>query len=163
MVLKTPKNLIYFFAFLSFNIGWSQLRNQTISSIGGTNKTNSNIVVTHSVGQVGIVGKVLMNNKNIIQGFQQPFWGKIISKQNSPEFKVKIFPVPFDKDITIQYPNAKEMNVFIFDITGKVIYNSTLLFKEANQKINLEKLSAGVYLVKVQSKELSYFTKIIKN
>ena len=163
MVLKTPKNLIYFFAFLSFNIGWSQLRNQTISSIGGTNKTNSNIVVTHSVGQVGIVGKVLMNNKNIIQGFQQPLWGKIISKQNTPEFKVNIFPTPFDTEITIQHPNAKEMNMFIFDITGKVIYNSTLLFKEANQKINLEKLSAGVYLVKVQSKQLSYFTKIIKN
>ena len=163
MVLKTPKNLIYFFAFLSFNIGWSQLRNQTISSIGGTNKTNSNIVVTHSVGQVGIVGKVLMNNKNIIQGFQQPLWGKIISKQNTPEFKVNIFPTPFDTEITIQHPNAKEMNVFIFDVTGKVIYNSRLLFEESNQKINLEKLSAGVYLVKVQSKELSYFTKIIKN
>lgn len=163
MILKISKYLIYIFAFLSFNIGWSQLHHQTISSIGGTNKTNSNIVVTHSVGQVGIAGKVVMNNKNIIQGFQQPFWSKIISKQNSPEFKVDIFPIPFDTEITIQYPNAKEMNVFIFDVTGKVIYNSRLLFEESNQKINLEKLSAGVYLVKVQSKQLSYFTKIIKN
>jgi len=149
MILKIPKYFIYIFAFLSFNIGWSQLHHQTISSIGGTNKTNSNIVVTHSVGQVGIAGKVVMNNKNIIQGFQQPLWSKIISKQNTPEFKVNIFPSPFDTEITIQYPNAKEINMFIFDVTGKVIYNSRLLFEESNQKINLEKLSAGVYLVKV--------------
>ena len=162
MNLQVLKNILFLFLFLIHSVSWSQFHRQTLSSIGGTHKTNSNIIVTQSIGQMGVIGNVSVNNKNIIQGFQQPLWAEIISKQNNPEFKINIFPVPFDRDITIQYDREKELKVFIFDIAGKLIYKSNIFFNEPNKKINLDRLKTGVYLIKVQSNQLIYHTKIIK-
>ncbi len=59
--------------------------------------------------------------------------------------EVNISPNPSSGIINIT--NAKNLNIQIFEINGKMIYKS--LLKTDNEKINLNDLSNGLYLIKI--------------
>ena len=119
-------------------------------------------MATQTIGQSSVTGTYDNLSFKISQGYQQAFWGRIITEQNSPDFEVSVYPNPFENDFNIRYNGEGLMSVSIYDVAGKLIYNKDILFTSPQKTINVDAISSGVYLIKLQSKKLNYFTKLIK-
>jgi len=134
-----------------------------LSSQGSTSKTNSGVMVTQTIGQQSVVGNYTNNGFDIGQGFQQSNWARIILEGTSPEFEISVYPNPFSGIVNIQHNSEDDITINVFDPAGKLVFKKVLNVTGPNQSINLEQLSSGVYLVHLQSNQLAYFTKLIKN
>ena len=119
-------------------------------------------MATQTIGQTSVTGTYDNLSFKISQGYQQAFWGRIINEQNSPDFEVSVYPNPFESDFNIRYNGEGLMSVSIYDVAGKLIYNKDHLFTTPQKTINVDAISSGVYLVRLQSNKLNYFTKLIK-
>ena len=133
-----------------------------ISSQGSTSKTASGVIATQTIGQTSVTGTYDNLSFKIGQGYQQAFWGRIILEQNSPDFEVSVFPNPFESDFNIRYNGEGLMSVSIYDVAGKLIYNKDHLFTTPQKTISVDGISSGVYLVRLQTNKLNYFTKLLK-
>lgn len=75
---------------------------------------------------------------------------------------IKVYPTINHGNITISakksYGNTK---IELFDITGKNIYNSTIILNNNPQEINLGKLSSGNYILKVSGEGFQGTQKLI--
>jgi|TARA_B110000091_G_C13771596_1_gene456924 hypothetical protein len=155
------KNILILFILGWFNPAFSQLHHQMISSQGSTSETVSGIIVTQSIGQTSVVGNYSNTLIKINQGYQQPYWDGLVLS-NTPDFTVSIFPNPFDNIINIRHNSEVDFEFFLFDVAGKLVFNNTFKVSSPQQTINLGILSSGVYFAKLQSNQLNYFTKLIK-
>ena len=158
------KKLLLISVLLTFtsNSVSAQLHHQMISSQGSTSKTASGVIATQTIGQTSVTGTYDNLSFKIGQGYQQAFWGRIINEQNSPDFEVSVFPNPFENDFNIRYNGEGLMSVSIYDVAGKLIYNKDHLFTTPQKTISVDGISSGVYLVRLQTNKLNYFTKLIK-
>ena len=158
------KKLLLITLLLAFtsNTVSAQLHHQIICSQGSTSKTASGVIATQTIGQTSVTGTYDNLSFKIGQGYQQAFWGRIINEQNSPDFEVSVYPNPFENDFNILYNGEGLMSVSIYDVAGKLIYNKDHLFTTPQKTISVDAISSGVYLVKLQSNKLNYFTKLIK-
>lgn len=154
--------LSYLFLLLATSTAYAQLHHQMISSQGGTSKTNNGIIVTQTIGQQSVNGNYDNQYFKIGQGFQQANWSRIILEQTMPEFEVSVFPNPFESDFNIRYNGEGLMSVSIYDVAGKLIYKKDHLFTSPQKTISVDAMSSGVYLVRLQTNKLNYFTKLIK-
>jgi|TARA_B110000238_G_scaffold15344_1_gene14973 hypothetical protein len=156
----------HFFLTLSFGLLLSnanaQLHHQMLSSQGSTSKTTSGFVVTQTIGQQSVAGNYTSKDYQIGQGYQQAKWSRIITEGTSPDFQALIYPNPFSSIVIIQHDSKDDITITIFDTAGKLVFNKLLQVTTPNQSINLEKLASGVYLVQLQSNQLTYFTKLIR-
>ena len=82
--------------------------------------------------------------------------GDLLSERSSITFK------PFESDFNIRYNGEGLMSVSIYDVAGKLIYNKDHLFTTPQKTISVNGISSGVYLVRLQTNKLYYFTKLIK-
>ena len=84
-----------------------------------------------------------------------------------PALKTAITPNPFNDQLrlTIALEKASAINIQIFDIMGRVVYEETKTMEAGNFLTNIptEKLQKGTYLVSVQSEEGTNTHKLIKN
>mgnify|MGYP006061732883 FL=1 len=160
----TIKKLLFIFVLLTFtsNSVSAQLHHQMLSSQGSTSKTASGVIATQTIGQTSVIGTYDNLSFKIGQGYQQAFWGRIINEQNSPDFEVSVFPNPFESDFNIRYNGEGLMSVSIYDVAGKLIYKKDHLFTTPQKTISVDAMSSGVYLVRLQTNKLNYFTKLIK-
>ena len=158
------KKLLLISVLLTFtsNSVSAQLHHQMISSQGSTSKTASGVIATQTIGQTSVTGTYDNLSFKIGQGYQQAFWGRIINEQNSPDFEVSVYPNPFESDFNIRYNGEGLMSVSIYDVAGKLIYNKDHLFTTPQKTISVDGISSGVYLVRLQTNKLNYFTKLIK-
>ena len=158
------KKLLLITLLLAFtsNTVSAQLHHQMISSQGSTSKTASGVIATQTIGQTSVTGTYDNLSFKIGQGYQQAFWGRIINEQNSPDFEVSVYPNPFENDFNIRYNGEGLMSVSIYDVAGKLIYNKDHLFTTPQKTISVNGISSGVYLVRLQTNKLNYFTKLIK-
>jgi hypothetical protein len=79
-----------------------------------------------------------------------------INSENS----VSIFPNPASNHFTISLNNYKKAEVTISDITGKIIYATTV--REAQQlEINTKNFAEGVYIVQVKGEEFVETKKVL--
>ena len=147
---------------LATTSAFAQLHHQMLSSQGSTSQTNNGIIVTQTVGQQSVTGNYDNEYLKIGQGFQQANWTRIIIEQTSPEFEITIYPNPFDGIINIKHNSEQDFSMNIFDPSGKLVYKNQINVTGPNQRINLEQLPSGVYLIHLQSNNLKYFTKLIK-
>lgn len=91
-------------------------------------------------------------------------YGFVLSTEDvlSPE-QVAIYPNPAQKEITIRYPGAVEMDIRIFDITGKlVIYQPDVLFNQ-QFTVDISSLHNGVYFIRMNSPKGIVTKRVIKN
>lgn len=158
------KKLLLISVLLTFtsNSVSAQLHHQMISSQGSTSKTASGVIATQTIGQTSVTGTYDNLSFKIGQGYQQAFWGRIINEQNSPDFEVSVYPNPFESDFNIRYNGEGLMSVSIYDVAGKLIYNKDHLFTTPQKTISVDGISSGVYLVRLKTNKLNYFTKLIK-
>lgn len=73
-----------------------------------------------------------------------------------------VYPNPVSSTLTIELPSAEAQNatVSILDVTGKLVYTSTL--SESISTIDVQNLVNGVYLLNIKSESVQSTTRIIK-
>lgn len=80
--------------------------------------------------------------------------------QNSSLFK--IYPNPTNGLLNININNyVGELQINVFDLNGRQVYNQNVSDFNNTNAINLESLSAGIYVLKLQGENLNYSEKII--
>ena len=72
---------------------------------------------------------------------------------------IAVYPNPATDDIFYEVRNGEQINVVIFDVTGKQVIAETV----ANNTTNISTLSKGVYFVTIQTNNTSITKKIFKN
>jgi hypothetical protein len=111
--------------------------------------------------------------------------GAFTNSNNNPEFIVKLALSPttptnlnnIHAPSIIIYPNpvfeilkinnkeqANQLNITIYDITGKVVFETVFCQKIENSvtEVNIEKLTPGLYLIKVSSELGTISQKFLK-
>ncbi|HOS49049.1 MAG TPA: T9SS type A sorting domain-containing protein [Bacteroidia bacterium] len=79
-----------------------------------------------------------------------------VAENNIPENSIRIYPNPAKSEIQLS-SKLKLNSAAIFDITGKLQSDFTLLYNEKST-INISNLSAGIYLIKVIANDNSTYT-----
>jgi hypothetical protein len=137
-----------------------------LSAQGQSTKMSNGFTVKQTIGQQSITGSSSKTHK-VIQGFQQSLWSKYINSNvnDTPEsINAFAYPNPFTETINFQFskPINEVVSVFIFDITGRIIYNQNKKVDNQLLTIDLSGVPSSEYLVRLITTKLNYYTKIIK-
>ena len=153
--------IIFIFSLVVLNLSGQNIHHQMISSQGSSSLTGSGLIVNQTIGQQSITGS-FTGSFSVQQGFQQSYWYNYLS--NSNPILVSASPNPFQELIQFSISNLRNEKIAIqvFDINGKVLYVKEHFVENKLITINLSNLSAGMYLVKLNSKDFNHFSKIIK-
>ncbi|NPA67671.1 MAG: T9SS type A sorting domain-containing protein [Chlorobi bacterium] len=80
------------------------------------------------------------------------------------EIKLKIYPNPAYDYLYIDYEikNAENINISIYDLTGKKISEKTIYGNNGTSEINISSFNEGIYFIKVENNEVTKTFKIFK-
>ena len=76
--------------------------------------------------------------------------------------EIHIYPNPTKGIINLKFSNDNSVQVFIYDIAGRIIYNNQLLMHNNQLQIDLSSFKNGIYIIKIQSDNNLYTTRIVK-
>lgn len=151
--------------FVSFNSNSNGYRS-VLNVSGGTStlKTiDKSYRVQYSIGQQGPIGKIKSMMVNARQGFIQP--PKFVETKSIIDnlLKVKISPNPFREalDIVFSEEIKNKIKVKIYDLMGKLVFDDELPIK-TEHKIYLNSIPDSQFILRIESKEKYFQTKIIK-
>ncbi|WP_396167126.1 CUB domain-containing protein [Flavobacterium sp.] len=133
-----------------------------IDSAGNT-QTSGSTVITWSLGEP-IIGNMTSGNIKLTNGFHPLLNTQALEIQDhSIDLTVIISPNPTNDFLNIFQKQNHDLKVSVFDISGKYIMQETLNFQD--NKMDVSKLSEGVYIIYVQDKQTQKTNtyKIIKN
>ena len=157
-----------FFIILIFISFYSNSRDyRSVLNTSGGSKTlkslDKSYRVQYSIGQQGPIGKVSTMMVNARQGFIQP--PKFIETNSILDklLKVKISPNPFTQalDVVFSEEIKNKIKVKIYDLMGKLVFDDELPTK-AQHKIYLNSIPESQFILRLESKEKYFQTKIIK-
>jgi hypothetical protein len=74
---------------------------------------------------------------------------------------IKIYPNPINNEFQISNTSTEAMKFSIMNLNGQTIYTNELIGNNS-MKINSEKWSKGVYVIKIQQGQHQFYQKIIK-
>lgn len=83
--------------------------------------------------------------------------------ENDNSKLMKIYPNPSNGVIFVDFEVKGDKNVQVFNQLGQMIYNVDIQYDNSQIEAFLTKLTSGVYIVKMTSKEKNITTKLIKN
>lgn len=77
---------------------------------------------------------------------------------------VNLYPNPVlnELHISLSEQDAAVLDLFIMDYTGKIVLSENIQHPQQEYTVNMELLKAGMYLVKIQSKDAVWTSKIMK-
>ena len=141
-----------------------ELNRQMIASQGSTIETNTGYYVSQSVGQLSVIGRGTHQDLDLLQGFQQPIFARSINSLESP-VNVILFPVPTNDNLTIYLSNYTEptIEVFVYDIIGKLVKNTTLNLLNNSSTLELNSFSSGTYIIQLRGNNILHYSQILKN
>jgi hypothetical protein len=121
--------------------------------------------ISQTIGQQSITGTSVRNGHTIRQGFQQPPGSFFIGEPEvDSNLEAQVFPNPFQLSLDILFPGKTEQDiqVFIHDIQGRIVYSKT---HSATQLLylSLGHISSGSYLLNVSVGNRSFTRSIIKH
>jgi hypothetical protein len=156
----------YLLLLFSITFQGQVLHHQMISSQGSTTKMADGLIIMQTIGQQSPVGTT-SNDYVVMQGFQQSFWGKYIASNNIESIegiKTITYPIPFVTTINFQFskPIVEPIDVSVFDITGRLIYKRTEKSNGTLLSIDFSRLPTSEYLIRLNTPNFNYYTKIIK-
>ena len=151
--------------FASFNSNSNGYRS-VLNVSGGTStlKTiDKSYRVQYSIGQQGPIGKIKSMMVNARQGFIQP--PKFVETKSIIDnlLKVKISPNPFSEALDVVFSEGikNKIKVKIYDLMGKLVFDDELPIK-TEHKIYLNSIPDSQFILRIESKEKYFQTKIIK-
>jgi len=136
---------------ISFGFGQTAIKKSSLSTGGGSH-TVGNTTLTYAVGEVAVqensAGGILLS-----EGFIGP---DIINATGINDYgqlqNVSVFPNPVINDLHLVLPQAKDYEIFIFDLTGKEVMHRNDSF-DTDNLINLSEFKTGVYMLIVIDRE----------
>lgn len=137
------------------------ISNTHIATISG-----SSIPATYisSSGQMLVVFKT---NSNITKsGWSASYWAQV-GIENNPSFdEISIFPNPAQNQLNFSFNVIKkqDLNIAVFDISGKKVYFEQFqnISGELKSNLDISSLNAGVYLFKITGEDGVTIRKFIK-
>lgn len=79
--------------------------------------------------------------------------------ENALDGKIKMYPNPATDFVTINFEDATNGNVNIYNIAGQMIYNKSFS-QQSYIQLNIESLFNGMYIVEVRTEKGSFNTKL---
>ena len=142
----------------------SSLLAQQVVATAGSTFSNTNCSISYTIGE-GVAQTLSNGDKTITQGFHQTIISvSVIGELKDPDHAIIVFPNPTSEELTLKLKkeDVTGLQYLLFDMNGKLVIQKTL--KSPETKVNVNELSEGFYILKVQagSKKLKSF-KIIKN
>lgn len=157
----------YLLLLFSITFQGQVLHHQMLSSQGVSTKTPNGLIIRQTVGQQSLTGTSGNKDYVVMQGFQQNLWGKYIASNTIDAIdtiKMTTYPNPFTETINFQFskPVADVITISIFDFLGRLIYEQNRTAVSDILTIDLSGLPTSEYLIRLKTKTLNYYTKIIK-
>lgn len=83
------------------------------------------------------------------------------TRQPRPTERLKAFPSPTsDGFITIEVPESDRMQVTMFDMSGRMLFNESMIVNRRFPFVVPDK--AGVYLIRIESQRAVYTTRVVR-
>lgn len=123
------------------------LVNSGVSSGSITNKSGNSTLIVGSVGSPTSINVLRSDAQVVHHGMEHP----LVMKAKKPEISVGIFPNPTNGPVTIKITGelkSQPEQLLVIDAKGKV-----LKYQQYTERIDLQDLSAGTYLIQVTTKE----------
>ena len=155
--------LFVFFVIVSSNA--QELYKQTILSQGATSNLESGLFISQSIGQESVIGNFSNDNVKIIQGFQQPFWTRLISNSSSViPIEITHFPNPITDNLNLSFYNYDmgELILSIYDYSGRILMKRNISVESGKSIVDLTILPSGSFLIGLENDKINYYIKIIK-
>jgi Secretion system C-terminal sorting domain len=152
----------YLLLFFTVTFQGQVLHHQMLSSQGMSKKMRG-LIVSQTIGQQVTIG-TSRNNYVVVQGFQQSVWGKYISSNVIDDIKTTTYPNPFVQTIRFEFskPIIEFINVNVFDLSGRLVFEQKKKSDNNILTIDLPLLPSSEYLVRLNTPNFNYYTKIIK-
>ena len=135
------------------NVSWFASNNDAVKQI---NQLPSNHKLQDKTTYYGI----LTGASNCGSAVPTPVTVTVTSSTQELDLaQLKYYPNPVDSELTISYIEEIK-KVEVFTITGQRVLDKS--FKSNEVRLNVSVLSAGTYLVKIQTDKASQFIKVVK-
>lgn len=143
------------------------LHHQMLSSQGQSTTLSTGLLINQTIGQQSATGSSSNTNFVVMQGFQQSTWGKYIASNSLAvidPIQITTYPNPFTETIHFQFSKSiiEEVSLSVFDVLGRLVYEQNKKVDNALLTIDLAALPTSEYLVRLNTPNLNYYTKIIK-
>ncbi len=136
------QSVLLFGYFISF--GQTHIKKSMISASGGS-YNNGSINIVYTSGEIA-VQEISQTNIHLSEGFIGPDIMNLLGITNYSELKnIEVFPNPVKDDLFIQLPEKKDFNIYLFDLSGKKIFETATRHKRYRIKMNL--FPASVYML----------------
>jgi hypothetical protein len=148
--------------FANQNLQAQILHHQTFSTQGKNILTSSGFFLSQSIGQNSPSGTFKNSEIVVQQGFQQYAVTKY--RLNSVGFTTKVYPNPFVSSLTIEFSHSfnEEVEVTLYDLSGKLIKLSNEKLVGNIMNVNLEDVVDGQYILCLNFGLHKFSTKVIK-
>jgi hypothetical protein len=170
-MLTKEKNLFLGLFFILILLGMTStvlqgqsahLKSSTLASIGKGEITNPDFIIRQSIGQSSVIGRFRNNGVNVGQGFLSG----VLPARKSKESPLKIiaYPNSFVDEVRFRFVPGYNFDVgmTIYDLNGKMVFQEIKVPLNNEIEINIDYLSAGLYLVKFKFGNSFTQTRIIK-
>ncbi|TWO32036.1 T9SS type A sorting domain-containing protein [Seonamhaeicola sediminis] len=138
---------------------WFSGNAQTIEKFsidsGGASETNGNIQLLYTIGETH-VQEVSTGTIILSEGFINPETSTTLAYEDGIKFSTKVFPNPATSFLTIKSAMPL-LKVEFYDILGKQAF---IVTSELN-RIDVSKLSKGIYLLKIETDKGNINKKVI--
>jgi hypothetical protein len=162
-----PSDLLWdIYSTTSINGGTSFTTNAQLNTTSfSTPQTNSGpwfgeylaLTVSSTTAYIGFTSSAIDPQGDV---FFTSFNNPPLSINSFNQTLAKIYPNPTHNSISVHKANNLVAELKIYDFTGKVILSTTLI--EEKTSIDLKKYAAGIYFIKISTKESSSTQKIVK-
>ncbi len=124
---------------------------QVVAS-AGTHFTGSNAQLSWTIGEP-VITTVSNGNNIITQGFHQTLLNiTSVEEQKVPGITVSVFPNPTSDKVNINLVNnLKDLQMDLFDLTGKLLQARKISAAEGNVQISMIDYARANYLLRVYS------------
>ena len=124
-----------------------QARSQQVISSTGSFDNGVSKSVSWTIGEIAV--ETLQSDQIVLtQGFQQPSISVTkVETDKKPNFKLKLYPNPTNKDFIIETFDTPEVNLnaYLYSTKGEMIKHFELESKIT--KLDLEDITSGIYIV----------------
>ena len=144
----------------NFNNGnWSQMGGTIEGEVTGVYFGRS--VSMNSDATSIVIGIPSSGANNSLSGKVKIFGNEPLDISDISKQELIIYPNPTNYLINIK-TLSKNYELFIYDITGKLIFNKEVLNNNGLQQINISNFVNGIYILKIKENQNIFKTKIIK-
>lgn len=143
-------------ALFFFQLSFGQSVSPNAITSAGASNASSNTKVSYTVGEISVKG-IGNGNTNLGQGFTasavQSTTVTAIQEPDKELLQVKLYPNPTSDLLFVDIENSKEPNIqiSIYDISGKLISKETYVALNNHIGINTQHWQAGSYILQLSN------------